>query len=123
MTSLYERVGGAATVTRLVDEFYARVLVDPDLAPTFAHTPMTTLTRMQREYFTAALGGPETYSGLSLREAHHGHHVTERQYARFAEHLLDTLRGVITDPDDVDAVMTRLTQHAEDVVGGATVDG
>jgi hemoglobin len=123
MTSLYERVGGAATVTRLVDEFYARVLTDPDLAPTFARTSMAKLTRMQREFFTTALGGPETYSGLSLREAHQGHGITERQFARFAEHLLATLHDVLTDPDDVDAAMSRLTQHADDVVGGATVDG
>jgi hemoglobin len=123
MTSLYERVGGDAAIARLVDEFYLRILSDPELSTMFTGSPMSALTRMQREYFTAALGGPERYSGLSLREAHQGRGITERQYARFAEHLLDTLREVLHDADDVDAVMSRLTQHAEDVVGGATVDG
>jgi hemoglobin len=120
---LFERIGGDVTVTRLVEAFYDRVLSDPELEPFFNATPMESLVRMQHEYFAAALGGNETYSGMVLRAAHAGRGITEHHYALFAGHLLETLHDVLTDPDDIDEVMHRLTLHADDIVGGATVDG
>jgi hemoglobin len=121
--SLFDRIGGDLAIAKLVEAFYDRVLADPELAPFFNATSMDTLVRMQHEYFAAALGGPEAYSGIALRAAHSGRGIGERHYARFAGHLLDTLNDALTDPDDVAEISNRLTMHADDIVGGATVDG
>jgi hemoglobin len=43
---------------------------------------------MQREFFAAALGGPQAYSGLSLTQAHAGRGITPRHFNRFVQHLL-----------------------------------
>ncbi len=53
-------------ISEVIDEFYDRVLADPDLKPFFRNTSMDKLRRMQREFFSAALDGPITYSGKLL---------------------------------------------------------
>jgi hemoglobin len=121
--SLFDRIGGDVAVARLVEAFYDRVLADPELAPFFAVTPMEKLVRMQHEYFAAALGGPEAYSGSALRAAHAGRAIGQRHYARFAGHLLDTLDEMLADPDDIAEITNRLTIHTDDILGDATIDG
>ena len=70
--TLYERLGGEATIALLTDRFYTKVVADPELAPFFRHTALDTLRAMQREFLSAALDGPQDYSGLSLSHAHAG---------------------------------------------------
>lgn len=74
--TLYDRIGGAGALARLIDEFYDRVLADPELAPFFAETSMDKQRRMQREFFAAALDGPQTMSDIDLAYAHHGRGIT-----------------------------------------------
>ena len=89
--TLYEQIGGAEALTRLVDAFYARVLADPGLRPFFAGVEMAKLRRMQVELFSAALGGPQRYAGRPLVQAHHHLNIGLHDYQRFVRHLFDTL--------------------------------
>ncbi|MEZ5304851.1 MAG: group 1 truncated hemoglobin, partial [Verrucomicrobiales bacterium] len=68
--NLFDKIGGAPAVARLVESFYARVMADPALKPFFEHASVENLIAMQREFFTAALGGPGEYRGKSLAHAH-----------------------------------------------------
>lgn len=89
--SLYEQIGGADGIARLVDVFYARVLADPELKRFFAGVEMAKLRRMQVELFSAALGGPQRYSGRSMVQAHRHLKIGLHDYQRFIRHLFDTL--------------------------------
>ncbi len=59
--SLYEAAGGAATIDRLVDEFYMRVAVDPVLSPLFPED-FTLIRRKQKAFLTQFFGGPAKYA-------------------------------------------------------------
>lgn len=59
--SLYEAIGGAETVSRLVNAFYPRVAADPDLAPLFPED-LAPVAERQRCFLTQFLGGPNLYS-------------------------------------------------------------
>jgi hypothetical protein len=76
LKSIFERIGGDQMISEVIDEFYDRVLADPDLKPFFRNTSMDKLRRMQREFFSAALDGPITYSGKPLSHVHHGRGIT-----------------------------------------------
>lgn len=89
--SLYQQIGGADGIARLVDVFYARVLADPELKRFFAGVEMAKLRRMQVELFSAALGGPQRYSGRSMVQAHRHLKIGLHDYQRFIRHLFDTL--------------------------------
>lgn len=121
--SLYERIGGDDAIGAVVEDFYARVLSDPELAPFFGHTEMAKLTHMQHEFFSAALGGPVEYSGMALGDVHAGRGIQPRHVARFLEHMVEVLRDRGLDDEDVQEVASRLSIAAQDVTGAVGEDG
>jgi hemoglobin len=121
--SPYDQLGGAAGVDAMVGDFYRRIFADPMLRPFFESTDRDKLFRMQHEFFGAALGGPVTYSGTSLSEAHAGRGIEPRHLARFTEHLVATLRDRGLSAEDADGVVARIAMHADDIVGGGGEDG
>jgi hemoglobin len=70
--SLYDRIGGAAAVDAAVNVFYDKVLNDYRINRFFDGIDMNALAVKQKAFFTLAFGGPNTYSGKDLREAHTG---------------------------------------------------
>jgi hemoglobin len=113
--SLYERVGGEAGVSRLIDIFYQRVLADPELSPFFAQIPMEKLRRMQVEFFTSALDGALQYSGRPLAHVHQGHGITKAHLRRFTEHLLATLETLTLSRQDIQSIYTRIALEADEI--------
>lgn len=66
ITNLYEAIGGAETIRKLVNAFYPKVAADPDLAPLFP-SDLTEVAEKQRLFLTQFLGGPALYTEV------HGH--------------------------------------------------
>lgn len=127
-TSLYDRIGGEAGVVQLVEAFYERVLADEELAPFFRHVPMDALRKMQKEFFSEALGGPLFYSGRPLREVHAGMEIKRRHLTRFTDCLLATLEaeqeGLKLSRQDIDAIYSRIALEADEIAGvGKGEDG
>lgn len=59
--SLYEQIGGLATIEKLVNAFYPKVYRDPDLSPLF-EGDMEEIKRKQKMFLTQLTGGPSLYS-------------------------------------------------------------
>lgn len=123
LSTLYDRIGGAETISRLVDSFYAKVLGDAELSSYFKNVPMPKLVAMQREFFSAATGGPITYSGRPLGEVHRGMAISKREFGRFTEHLINTLKEVGVDEADSYEIISHVNLYADeitnDVPGGS----
>ena len=115
--TLFERVGGEQVIAELIDEFYDRVLVDPELKPFFKDTSVDKLRRMQREFFSAALDGPITYTGRPLSHVHHVRGITKHHLARYVDHLFDTLRGRGINDQDVQYIISRISTYANEITG------
>jgi len=120
VTTLYERIGGRDAIAELVADFYERVLADQELAPFFTSASIERLRSMQLEFFTTATGGPQTYSGLSIRDAHAGRAIGSRQLTHFVDHLVATLKERGLERDDVDEIVRRIGLAADDVIGSPT---
>jgi hemoglobin len=123
--SLYEQIGGAAGITRLVDVFYSRVMADPELKRFFADVEMAKLRRMQVELFSAALGGPQRYSGRSMVQAHRHLKIGLHDYQRFIRHLFDTLDAAgfgLSDQERYE-VIGRLNVLTNDVTSATGIVG
>ena len=91
MTSIYEQIGGADALEAVVAEFYDRVLADDELAGFFSGTNMARLRGKQAEFFAAALGGPDPYTGAPMRQVHQGRGITVHHFNLVAGHLADSL--------------------------------
>lgn len=59
--SLFDQAGGQGAVDAAVEEFYQRLLADPQLAPFFAGMPLRRLMGHQRAFLAFALQGPNAY--------------------------------------------------------------
>ncbi len=70
MSSLYDELGGAAAVDAAVDIFYRKVLNDKRINRFFTDIDMTRQAAKQKAFLTMAFGGPNKYTGRSMRAAH-----------------------------------------------------
>src|SRR5215213_8710191 len=115
--SLYEELGGRAAIAAVVEEFYARVLADPTLAPMFAGTDLDRLRRHQAAFLVAALGGPNEYRGRGMRHAHAGLNITAAQFGAVAGHLSDALTACGVPSSTIATVIGHVAQLQGDIVG------
>src|ERR1700733_13036933 len=91
---LYEWLGGAEPLNRLIDRFYQKVPADPILAPVFAHMSPEHFQHVA-QFIGEVLGGPADYSPLHGGHAemirHHlSRHLTDQQRQRWMALLLET---------------------------------
>lgn len=121
--TLYDKIGGAPTIEKLVTSFYQNVLFDPELQPFFVDTSIEKLKRMQRAFFSIALGGPVPDEKISLFEAHAGRGIERRHLTRFTEHLLSTLLEIGIEGSDSEQVIEQVSMYADEVLGESSVDG
>ncbi|MDT5138635.1 MAG: hemoglobin [Mycobacterium sp.] len=69
--SIY-KIGDYEAIEIVVEGFYVRVLADDQLSGFFTGTNMSRLKGKQAEFFAAALGGSEPYTGAPMEQVHQG---------------------------------------------------
>jgi hemoglobin len=119
--SIYDSIGGAAAVSAAVDDFYARVLADPTLAPFFADTDLHHLKSHQRAFIAAAVGGPEIYAGRDMAAAHAGLAISDADFDAVVGHLVDTLTGLGVPAGTIGQIGAALAPLRSDIVTKQTV--
>ena len=74
--TVYDAIGGSATIHLLVEAFYERVGNHPDLAPIFPDD-LTETARKQKQFLSQFLGGPAYYT------EEHGHPMLRARHLPF----------------------------------------
>jgi hemoglobin len=90
--SLYDRLGGSAAVTAVIDAFVARCAADGRINPKFARTDVARLKSMLVDQVSEATGGSVRCTGRSMQETHRGMQVTAGEFDALVEDLVATLR-------------------------------
>lgn len=75
--SLYEAIGGAETVSKIVQAFYPKVQADPIIGPLFPED-ITPVMEKQTLFLTQFFGGPPAYSDM------YGHPMMRARHLPFA---------------------------------------
>lgn len=83
--SLYEKIGGTEGITTVTDAFLANVGGDDRINARFASTDLDNLKRLLIEQVCEATGGPCTYSGKSMLDAHKGMDIADAEFGSLAE--------------------------------------
>ncbi|WP_138759207.1 group I truncated hemoglobin [Modestobacter altitudinis] len=117
--SLFERLGQEAGIGTAVDDFYVRVVADPQLAPYFEGIDLPRLRRHQTALLSQVTGGPVEYSGRDLAAGHAGLGITPEDFDRVVGHLVGTLTALGVSGEDIGAVGEALTAHRDDIVTAA----
>ena len=117
--SLFERLGGFSQVSKVVLEFYDRVLSTESLAQYFVDVDMRRQVDHQTKFFSYLMGGPASYSDEHIASVHRHHQIAAEDFEEMALTLRETLEDFDLDESDVASVMSafqsrrRLVVHAE----------
>jgi hemoglobin len=95
--SLYERLGGVYAIAVVVDDFIDRLMVDPRINDNAkvdeAHhrVPPPGFKYLVTEQVCWASGGPQKYTGRSMRDSHAHLAITPGEWEAFLDDLRQTL--------------------------------
>ncbi|MBN4076738.1 group 1 truncated hemoglobin [Mariprofundus ferrooxydans] len=95
--SLYDDLGGEASIDAAVDIFYRRVLGDSYINRFFEGVDMDKQAGKQKAFLTMVFGGPNDYTGQDMREGHK--HLVEKMGLNDShfEHVLAHLRSTLAE--------------------------
>ena len=120
MTStLFEQLGGETAVDAAVDIFYRRVLSDDLICDYFDGVDMDQQRAKQKSFLTLAFGGPNSYSGKNMRDAHKrlvDHGLGDAHFDAVAGHLQGTLEELGVPADLIAQVMAIAGSTRNDVL-------
>ncbi|MBT3813369.1 MAG: group 1 truncated hemoglobin [Gammaproteobacteria bacterium] len=116
MTTLYDKYGGFATVSKLVQTFYAKVAESEELAPYFSGINMQRLMDHQTKFFSEILGGPVTYTGNELKIVHAAMAITPKAFAEVADLLEEALEDMNIGDDDIETIMEIVDGLKSDII-------
>ena len=89
--SLYDRLGGKDAITAVVDEFVANVAADKRINAMFANADIANLKSKLVDQICQATGGPCTYTGKGMKEAHVGMNIKKADFDALVEDLVKAL--------------------------------
>jgi hemoglobin len=116
VVSIYERLGEQRGIRAAVDDFYERVLADPELVSYFDDVDMSRLRAHQTKLLVQVTGGPVEYDGRGLAVAHGDLDVTPGAFDRVVGHLVATLAELGVQDRDIATVGQALTANRDNIV-------
>jgi len=95
--SLYERLGGVYSIATVVDDFIDRIMVDerlnsnPRVDEAHHRVPPVRFKYLVTEMVCWAAGGPQRYTGRSMRDSHQELKITAAEWDAFLDDFQQTL--------------------------------
>lgn len=120
--SLYDRIGGQAALTKVVDDFVAKAAANPKVNFTrngmwvASDAAVKTLKMHLVNFLGSAFGGPQKYTGRTMRESHKGMAITQAEFDALAADLKAVLEANKVPKAEVDEIMKIAASTAPDIV-------
>ena len=119
---LWDRLGGEAGVTKIVDDFFRLAAPNPKIdfsrGGKYKPTP-DQIAKMKREVVeqvSQASGGPLKYTGPDMKSVHKGMGITEAQFDAAAADLKRALEKNKVAPEDVQKILDALGSYRKEIV-------
>jgi len=114
--TLYDRLGGKPAITAVVDDFVGNVAGDSRINQRFATADIPRLKRMLVDQVCQASGGPCTYTGASMKDAHRGMKITDAEFNALVEDLVKSLDKFKVGPQEKNDLLAALGGLKPDIV-------
>ena len=94
--NLYERLGGVYAIATVVDDFIERIMIDsrlnanPKVDEAHHRVSKAGFKYLVTEQVCWAAGGPQRYTGRSMRDSHADLDITEFEWQAFLDDLRQT---------------------------------
>ena len=114
--SLYERLGGVDAITAVTRAAVDRQMKDDRISQKYARTNVDRLIKEFVDQVCQATGGPCTYTGRSMTEAHHNMGVTSGEFQAFVEDVVAVLDGFKVGKAEQDELLNILAPLQGEIV-------
>jgi len=118
--SLYERMGGAVVIVKVVDDFVANVVADPDIKDRhkkhFMEGDVAGLKKKLVDQVGQATGGPQKYTGKNMRDAHQGLAITDKDFDALVADLTKALDNSKIGKAEQQELLGMLAPMRKDIV-------
>ena len=114
--TLYERLGGRAAITAVVDDAIANVTADPRIKQRFANAGPG-LTKNLVDLVCLRTGGPCKYSGLDMAAAHEGMFIRDDEFDALVEDMAKSLDKFKVPAREKGEALAILRQMRNAIVG------
>ena len=117
-TTLFEKYGGFASVSKVVMTFYDKALDSDVIGPYFDDIDMRRLIDHQTKFIASMMGGPASFSDDLLQRVHARFDIDRAAFEEMAKLLRETLFEYDVQPDDICAIMAQIDSRAHLVISG-----
>jgi hemoglobin len=120
--TLYERLGGVYAIAVVVDDFINRVMTDPILNANpkvkEAHhrVPPAGFKYLVTEMVCWATGGPQKYTGKSMRDSHLHLDITEAEWQAFVQDARDCFAKFNVPAQEQGELLAIIESTKQDIV-------
>jgi hemoglobin len=114
--SLYDRLGGLDAITAVVRAVVDHQMKDDRINQKFARTNEDRLIKEFIDQICQATGGPCTYTGRDMAEAHHNMGVTNGEFQAFVEDVVAVLDGFKVGKAEQDELLNILAPLRGEIV-------
>jgi hemoglobin len=120
---IYDKLGGKEAIQAAVDIFYAKILADDSINGFFKNTDMKEQRSKQMLFMCYALGGPQSWKGKNMYEAHKALNLKEEHFNAVAGHFIATLKELNVPQDVIDEAVAVVASTKNQVLGLEKPDG
>jgi hemoglobin len=89
--SLYDRLGKTDAIKAVVDDFVNNLVTDDFIKARFANTDVPQFKQKLTDQICQATGGPCTYTGKSMKDAHAGMKISDAEFTALVGDLKKSL--------------------------------
>jgi hemoglobin len=117
---LYKRLGGREGIAGVVDGFVTNALADPRIGPAFKALPAAKVGPLKSniaDFICDQTGGPCSYIGRPMKEAHKGMGLAKEDFDACNAALAKALDSAKVAPADKEQVMKLVQSLMPDIVG------
>lgn len=114
--SLYDRLGGYTAISAVVEDFVGNVAADKRINKFFANANIPRLKARLVEQLCQASGGPCFYTGASMKDAHAGMGVRNRDFNALVGDLVKSLNKFKVPKAEQKEIASVLLPMRKDIV-------
>ena len=116
MTTLFEKYGGFSAISKIVMDFYGRVLDSDEVGPFFDDIEMGRQIDHQTKFIAQILGGPAEYTNEMLQRVHARHDIDRAAFNEVGRLLSETLSDHGMSEDDLNFVMSEIEARSRFII-------
>lgn len=114
--SLYQDLGGKPGIARIVEGMLLTVARDPRIVEHFRNVDPVRLRDKLIEKFCMDAGGPCTYTGDSMAEAHKGQRISPAEFNALVEDLMAAMNAQGVPVTTQNRLLARLAAQRGEVI-------